>query len=61
MNKPLFEVADILHKGFGQYQQTFGPLSPDHYKVANALMACRTSILGGHRPMRSLQPRAHFL
>ncbi len=48
MNKPLFEVADVLHKGFGQYQQAFGPLPPDQYKVANALMACRTSALGGH-------------
>ena len=48
MNKPLFEVADIFQKGFNRYKQTFGPLQPDHYKVANALMACRTSALGGH-------------
>jgi hypothetical protein len=48
MNKPLFEIADIFRKGFGQYQQAFGPLPPDQYKVANAIMACRTSALGGH-------------
>jgi hypothetical protein len=48
MNKPLFEVADIFHKGFGLYEKVFGPLQPDQYKVANALMACRTFILGGH-------------
>jgi hypothetical protein len=48
MNKPLFEVADIFHTGFGQFEKAFGPLQPDHYKVANALMACRTSALGGH-------------
>ena len=48
MNKPLFEVADIFHKGFGHYNHAFGPLPPEYYKVANALMACRTSALGGH-------------
>jgi hypothetical protein len=48
MNKPLFEIADILRKGFGNYNHAFSPLPPDHYKVANALMACRTSALGGH-------------
>jgi hypothetical protein len=48
MNKPLFEIADILQKGFGYYNHAFSPLPPDHYKVANALMACRTSALGGH-------------
>jgi hypothetical protein len=48
MNKPLFEVADVFYKGFGLYEKTFGPLQPDQYKVANALMACRTSALGGH-------------
>jgi hypothetical protein len=48
MKKSLFEVADIFHKGFGCYNRAFGPLQPDHYKVANAIMSCRTSALGGH-------------
>jgi hypothetical protein len=48
MNKPIFEVADILHKGFSGYNEAFGPLPADQYKVANAIMACRTSLLGGH-------------
>src|SRR5271157_1793542 len=48
MNKPLFEVADILREGFAGYNTAYGPLQPEHYKVANAIMACRTSLLGGH-------------
>jgi hypothetical protein len=48
MNKPIFEIADILQEGFSRYDKTFGPLQPEHYKVANAIMACRTSLLGGH-------------
>jgi hypothetical protein len=48
MNKPTFEVADIFRKAFSGYNDAFGPLPADHYKVANALMACRTSALGGH-------------
>jgi len=48
MNKPTFEVADIFRKAFSGYNDAFGPLPADHYKVANALMACRTSALDGH-------------
>jgi hypothetical protein len=48
MNKPLFEIADVLKTGFARYGQAFGPLQPDQYKVANAIMDCRTSALGGH-------------
>jgi hypothetical protein len=48
MNKPLFEVVDVLRDGFVRYNEAFGPLQPAHSKVANALMACRTSVLGGH-------------
>jgi hypothetical protein len=48
MNKLPFEVADVFQKGFGHYEHAFGPLQPDQYKVANAVMACRTAALGGH-------------
>jgi hypothetical protein len=48
MNKPIFEVADVLRQGFSGYNKAYGPLPGDHYKVANAIMACRTSLLGGH-------------
>ncbi len=48
MSKPHFEIADVLKEGFARYNEAFGPLQPDQYKVANAIMACRTSALGGH-------------
>jgi len=48
MNKPLLAVADILRKGFADYNNTCRCLQPDHYKAADAIMACRTSLLGGH-------------
>jgi hypothetical protein len=48
MNKPPLEIADVLRAGFSDYNETYGPLQPDQYKVANAIMACRTAALGGH-------------
>lgn len=48
MSKPLFEIADVLKTGFARYNQAYSPLPPDQYKVANALTACRTAVLGGH-------------
>jgi hypothetical protein len=48
MNKPILEVADVFRIGFADYNSAFGPLQPDHYKAADAIMACRTSLLGGH-------------
>lgn len=49
MHKPFFEVADVLREGFLNYKEAFGPLQPEHFKVANNIMACRTSLLGGHK------------
>jgi hypothetical protein len=43
-----FTVADVLHAGFEQYAQTYGPLSFEQYKVAHAIMRCHTPWLGGH-------------
>lgn len=48
MHKPLFEIADVLKQGFAEHEKTFGPLQPDHYKVVNAITACRSAALGGH-------------
>jgi hypothetical protein len=48
MNKPLLEIADVLRGGFADYEQAFGPLQPEQYKVSNAIIACRTAVLGGH-------------
>jgi hypothetical protein len=48
MNKPLCEIADVFRTGFAPYEKTYGPLQPEQYKVANAIVQCRTSALGGH-------------
>ena len=42
------EIADILRQGFGNYLDKYGPLPKEQYTIVNALMACRTSQLGGH-------------
>jgi hypothetical protein len=42
------ELADIFRLGFSDYAVQQGPLPGQHYKVANALMSCHTSALGGH-------------
>ena len=40
-------VADIFHTGIEPYQQQNGPLPLQQRKVVQAIMACRTSMLGG--------------
>jgi len=40
-------VADIFHAGIDLYQQHYGPLPLQQRKVVQAIMACRTSMLGG--------------
>jgi hypothetical protein len=40
-------LADVFHAGFEEYLRTHGPLPPEHYKLANAIMSCRTEALGG--------------
>lgn len=41
-------VADIFRQGFEGYCAEHRLLPADHYKAANAIMACRTAHLGGH-------------
>jgi len=41
------EVADILHKHIGDYQNKY-PLWPEHRKIVSDLLNCRTAHLGGH-------------
>lgn len=48
MNKPLYEVADVLHEFREVFQKTY-QLPLQHHKVMNAIQACRTSLLGGHK------------
>ena len=40
------EVADILHKHIGDYQNQY-PLWPEHRKIVSDLLNCRTAHLGG--------------
>ena len=47
VQKPSFEVADILRQYIGAYQETF-TLFPDHSKIVHNLLGCRTAELGGH-------------
>ncbi len=44
--RPALEVADILRAGFDRYCEQRQP-SRQQYRVANALMKCRTAALGG--------------
>jgi hypothetical protein len=48
MNKSGFEIADVFRAGFSDYCNKYGPLPKEHYSVANALMSCHTSTMGGH-------------
>jgi hypothetical protein len=41
------EVAHILHKHMGDYQNQY-PLWPEHKKIVSDLLNCRTARLGGH-------------
>lgn len=47
-NQNTFTLADVFHEGFEQYVQAHGPLPPEQYKVAHAIMRCHTPWLGGH-------------
>ena len=46
MSKP--DVAQVFTEGFEAYIHRFGPLADEQYKVAHAIMDCRTETLGGH-------------
>jgi len=45
--KNRLEVANILRKHIGDYQNQY-PLWPEHKKIVSDLLNCRTSHLGGH-------------
>lgn len=45
--KPRLEVADILQKHIGDYQNAY-PLCPDQHRIVSHLLNCRTAKLGGH-------------
>lgn len=41
-------LADIFRIGFEKYTTHYGPLPYEYYKIAYAIMNCRTEELGGH-------------
>jgi hypothetical protein len=41
-------LADILRVGLDEYLGRYGPLPHHHYKVINAMLACKTDKLGAH-------------
>jgi hypothetical protein len=45
--RPVFELADVVRKFGGQFEQHFHPLQ-QHKRVLNAIVKCRTAALGGH-------------
>lgn len=45
--RPPFEVQDILAHSLDSYRLE-NPLDKDQYKAANAILSCRTAVLGGH-------------
>ena len=50
MNRPTLEVADILRAYGSSFIERHRPhLAPQHRKVMDAIVCCRTAALGGHR------------
>jgi len=47
-NTATYQIAEIFKAGFTEYENKFGPLPAQQYKVAKAIMDCRTEALGGH-------------
>jgi hypothetical protein len=45
--KPTLELADILKKHMGDYQNDY-PLWPDQHRILSHIINCRTAKLGGH-------------
>jgi len=48
MNRPGFEVADVISRFGKKFIQKYQP-NPYQQRVLNALLLCRTSALGGHK------------
>jgi Putative transposase/Transposase zinc-binding domain len=50
MNRPPFEVADIIRNAGESYRERSRRwISWQHCKVLDAILRCRTAVLGGHR------------
>jgi hypothetical protein len=46
--RPIFEVADVLRAGLAKHERRY-PLSEVQRKASNAILNCRTAVLGGHQ------------
>lgn len=57
---PKLTLADVLRTGMPQYAQAHR-LPPHHWKVLRALVACRTSALGGHHYRCQHCGKEHFV
>jgi hypothetical protein len=42
-------IADIFRYGFKQYVKQYGPQPLEVLKVVDAIISCRTEVMGGHR------------
>ena len=63
MSRPTLEVADILRVSGCSFLSRHGShLAPQHRKVMDAIVRCRTAALGGHRrPVFRLRTSGHLL
>jgi hypothetical protein len=48
VERPVWEVAEVLRRFLPEYRARHGGLSRDQARVVRALTACRTAVLGGH-------------
>ena len=48
MAEQKLQLADIFRAGFQRYVDANPSLLPQHYDVANAILRCHTSAMGGH-------------
>ena len=53
------QLAEVLRAGLPDYARTHR-LPAHHWKVLNAIQACRTPLLGGHQYQCAHCRRAHF-
>jgi hypothetical protein len=50
MRKPPLELADVVHRFLGPYQEQFGHrMLPSHHRALQAMAQCMTEAMGGGR------------
>lgn len=48
MDNATATIQDIFRESFSHYVREYGSLPKEQYTIANAIMNCRTEIMGGH-------------